>query len=374
MEKYHLAYTGEHLENSAQVLEKLADTYEKLAGKYQEYNPAAASVIMQIREVSRLLMEWTGAYSRETKLENEDLVDIEDVLNKRGVKVKEIWVVERGDGHREIHMYLKTIRKKCPTTREIAQIISEALNSLFDSSENNRIMLNGNFNEYVFVECGQFCLMHGVARRSKAGNSVSGDSYSINEIGQGKVVISLADGMGSGLKANEESRMVIELMEDAIRTGFSEAVAIEMINAAMAMNDIVGVTVTVDMCVLDTLLGIVNFIKLGAVATYIKRDGWVEIIQSETMPIGVLGKADFDHSVKKLYANDYVIMVSDGVLEALPSLEKEEAFLSIITEISSRNPQRMAEEILEKVLEMAGGDERFPNDDMTVLVTGMFER
>lgn len=375
MEKYNLAYTGEHLEYSAKVLEKLADTYESLAVKYQGYNPVADSVIVQLKEVSRLIMEYTGAYSRETVLGEEDWKNIEKALDKRGVKVNGLKVIERGDGHRELHMQLKAFKKKCPTTREIAGIISEVMDTVFDSSENNRIMLNGNFNEYTFVECGRFTIMHGVARQNKAGNTVSGDNYSINEISQGKVVISLADGMGSGFEANEDSSMVIELMEDAIKAGFSEAAAIEMINTAMSVNDILGVPVTIDMCVLDIFLGIANFIKLGAVATYIKRDGWVEIIQSETLPIGVLNKVDFDHTVKKMYADDYIIMISDGVLEAIPSLDKENVFLDIVAETQSKNPERMAEEILEKVIRLSEDNiEVCTKDDMTVIVTGLFAR
>lgn len=375
MEKYNLAYTGEHLEYSAQVLKKIADTYEILAARHQEHNPAADSVIIQLKEVARLILEYTGAYSREVKLPEEDRKDMENALEKRGVQARDIKVIERGDGRREIHMYLKSFKKKCPTTREIAGIMTETLQALFDSSENNRIMLNGNFNEYIFMECGRFGAMHGIARRNKAGNAVSGDTFSINEISRGKIVIGLADGMGSGYEANEESSLVVELLEEAVRAGFSEAAAIEMINTAMAINDVAGVPVTMDMCILDTFLGIAGFMKLGAVATYIKRDGWVEIIQSETLPMGVLSKVDFDYTVKKMYADDYIIMISDGVLESIPVLDKEEAFLEILSGVQSRNPERMAEEILDKVMDLPGNrKENMPKDDMTVIVTGLFAR
>lgn len=375
VEKYNLAYTGEHLENAARVLKRIADTYEMLAARRQEYNPAADSVIIQLKEVARLILEYTGAYSRETELLEEDQKEMESAFEKRGVSVKDIKVIERGDGRREIRMYLRAVKKKCPTTREIAGILSEALHSLFDSTDNNRIMLNGNFNEYVFLECGRFNAMHGIAKRNKAGNTISGDTFSINEISCGKILIGLADGMGSGYEANAESNLVIELLEEAVRAGFSEAAAIEMINTAMAVNDVAGTPVTMDMCVLDTFLGIANFIKLGAVATYIKRDGWIEIIQSETLPMGVLNKVDFDYTVKKLYADDYIIMVSDGVLEAIPELDKEEAFLGILSGVRSQNPERMAEEILDTVMALSPDwEENLPKDDMTVIVTGLFER
>lgn len=375
MEKYNLAYTGEHLESSAGVLLKLTDIYENLAKRHHGNNPLADSVIVQLKEVARLMLEYTGVFSREVELDGEMKKNLDKALEKRGVRMDSIRVIERGDGHWELHVVIRASRRKCPTTREVAEIISDITERGFESSDNNRIMLNGIFNEYTFVESGRFHVVHGVARCNKAGNTVSGDNYSVNEVSKGKILVSLADGMGSGLDANQESSLVLELVEEAVKAGFSETAAIEMINTALAANDGLGAPVTIDMCVIDTLVGIANFIKLGAVATFIKRDGWVEIIQSETLPIGVLNQVDFDCSIKKMYAGDYIIMITDGILEAIPSLEKEKDFLEMIAQIPAGNPQGMAEEILTEVMElMVGREVSCPKDDMTVIVLGMFQK
>lgn len=366
--KYNLAYTGEYLENSAKVLDKMADIYEKLSDRYHS-SEVSGSVIVQLREIARLIMEFTGAYSREVQPDAQVYEEIEKNFDRRGIRLGQMRIVERGDGTREYYLHLKTYKNKCPTTREVAGMLSDILGTGVIPEENNRVMLNGNFNEYIFAECGRFHIIYGVARRNKAGNVISGDTYSVEEISQGKTIISLADGMGAGTRANEDSALVVELVEEAVRAGFSEKAAIDMVNTALMAKDKESVPITVDMCVIDTVLGIANFIKLGAVATYIKRDGWVEIIQSETLPIGIFQKVDFDRSIKKIYAGDYMIMVSDGVLEALESLDKEERLMSIIAGLVSNNPQGMAEEIMEKVQKTAE-----PNDDMTVIVAGMFAR
>lgn len=369
MEKYNLAYTGEHLEGSAKILEKMADVYERLSDRYHG-SELSNSVIVQLREIARLILEFTGAYSREVLPDEQLFEDIEKNFDRRGIKIgQQMRIVERGDGHREYYLHLKTYKNKCPTTREVAGMLSELLGTGVIPEENNRVMLNGNFNEYIFTECGRFHVVHGVARRNKAGNVVSGDTYSVEEISQGKTVISLADGMGAGSRANEDSALVVELVAEAVKAGFSEKAAIDMVNTAIMAKDSESVPITVDMCVIDTILGLSNFIKMGAVATYIKRDGWVEIIQSETLPIGIFQKVDFDRSIKKLYAGDYIIMVSDGVLEAIESLDKEERLMGIIAELVSNNPQGMAEEIIDKVQKTTE-----PNDDMTVIVAGMFAR
>lgn len=374
MGKYDMAYTGERIESCARMLDKFAGTYEKLSIKNNCKNPVADSVVLQLRESSRLMLEYIGAYSHQVS-PDEDLWEIvRSNLAKRGVKVGRYKVIERGNKRHEIHVELQSVKNKCPTTREVAGILSDVLGIFLDSSDNNRIMLNGNMNEYTFLECGRFSLMHGIARCNKSWNAVSGDVLAIENISDDKVLIAIADGMGSGIEANQDSNCVIELIEDALRVGFSEQAVIQMINTTFSLNDIMGIPITVDMCVVDTLLGMANFIKLGAVATYVKRNNWVEIIQSETLPIGVLNQVDFDSSTKKMYANDYIIMISDGILEALPSLDKEKMFLDIIVSVESKNPQKMAEEILGRVMKVSGMESVEPKDDMTIIVTGLFAR
>ena len=56
---------------------------------------------------------------------------------------------------------------------------------------------------------------------------------------------------------------------------------------------------------------------LGAACTYIKRGNWVECIKSTSLPMGVLEEVDMETITKKLYDGDFVIMVSDGIVDAL---------------------------------------------------------
>ena len=73
---------------------------------------------------------------------------------------------------------------------------------------------------------------------------------------------------------------------------------------------------------------------------------------------------------RKMWDNDRIIMVSDGVLEALPGENKEETLKDFLEGTGTGNPQEMAE----RILEFAGSFEEQPGDDMTVLVGGVFER
>lgn len=377
MDKYNLSYTGEHLENIAVLFERLAAVYGKLARMSgSQNNPLGALFAKQIMETGQLIREFTGEYSKEVPFTSE-VETVTQALYKNGIKVGNCKVIERTDGRHEIRIELKTVKKKCPTAKDVAQIISECLFSTYDSFENNRVMLNGNFNTFIFMECGRFEIMHGIARVGRDRKNMSGDSVSFDKMPDGKAVLSLSDGMGSGKEANMYSQMTIELIEEAISCGFSVNCALSMVNTALAVSDIYENPMTMDMCVVDTFLGMAEFIKMGAVSTYILRDGWVEVIQSDTLPMGVFSKTDFDHVIKKMYPGDYIIMISDGVLESMPYLDKEEAFMSVVAEVTSRNPQSMAYEILDKVMDIYNTDGMLkhnftPEDDMTIVVMGIF--
>lgn len=54
----------------------------------------------------------------------------------------------------------------------------------------------------------------------------------------------------------------------------------------------------------------------------------MEIIQSTTLPMGVLEQVDYDCTTKKLYDGDYIVMVSDGVLDNIPCVNKRNAWHS----------------------------------------------
>ena len=123
-----------------------------------------------------------------------------------------------------------------------------------------------------------------------------------------------------------------------------------------------------DICAVDLYTGICNFLKAGASATFIKRDHWVEAISSESLAAGLIQQVDFETSSRKLYHGDYLIMMTDGVLDALPVQKEEETMKEIILDVHEESPKELGREILERVL---GYSDYRARDDMTVLVSGI---
>ena len=103
-----------------------------------------------------------------------------------------------------------------------------------------------------------------------------------------------------------------------MESGFSQETAAKMVNSALVLKGQDGMFSTVDICAVDLYTGICNFLKAGAASTFIKRDHWVESITSESLAAGLVQQIDFETASRKLYHGDYLIMMTDGVLDALP--------------------------------------------------------
>jgi stage II sporulation protein E len=73
---------------------------------------------------------------------------------------------------------------------------------------------------------------------------------------------------------------------------------------------------------------------------------------------------------KKLWDGDRIVMVSDGILDAMPGAEKEAAFTDFLAGLPAAGPQETAEMIMAFALSFDGE----PRDDMTVLVGGIYGR
>ena len=187
----------------------------------------------------------------------------------------------------------------------------------------------------------------------------------------GEFVMSLSDGMGSGSRACKESEMVIELIEKFLEAGFSKETAIRMMNSAMVMKGADDLYSTVDLCKINLYTGMAKLYKIGAAATFIKRGAEVECITSQSLPVGAQVQMDISVQETKLTGGDFVVMVTDGVLEYLHVKKPEDTMQEIIESIQTNNPGILAKKIMERVMLFTGGKAK---DDMTVLAACIWEK
>lgn len=301
---------------------------------------------------------------------------ISKLLRESGILLKNFFELEREDGHVEISLTMKMISEKYTKLGEhiciddVADFISVAMNTRLHAAKNTPQYLTPDWNTYYFVEEANYHLLTGIAKAVKETEQVSGDNYSFYEAENGRMVAILSDGMGSGEKASEDSERVIEKMERLLEAGFRKETAVQMINGALVAAGQEENMSTLDLCDINMYTGACEFTKVGAACSYIKRGRLVDRLSALNFPLGVFGQIEPENLHRVLQSGDYVIMLSDGILDALSQGIGEEMLPEIIGRIEYTNPNEIANQILAYCLKQSNGQVR---DDMTVLVLGIWE-
>ena len=330
-----------------------------------------AAVGEQLYETGLTLQHVADTIYDVEQLERSVLQELRLKLKFRGVFVKEVWISENDPERPEIFMNARTKKGRCVPTKEVAEVLSEACGRPIVPGKDSRMIVNKEYATLMFVTEPEYCLLNGVARVTKDGELVSGDNFAFLSKENGQAVMSLADGMGSGFGACQESELVIELLEQFLDAGFCKETAVKMIHSAMMMQNSGQIFSTVDLCTVDLYSGECELLKVGASTTFVKRQDWVESVTSTSLPLGMLQNIDYECTKKKLNSGDFIIMISDGVLDALPGRNSQDMMKELILQIKTSNARDMARKLLEQVLSY---QQSRASDDMTILVGGLWKK
>lgn len=291
-------------------------------------------------------------------------------LKSEGILLKEIHYIENVEKRLEIGTSMALEKGKAKTAEEVADLLSVIFDKRLMVSGETDYYLDEQYRDFHFLEEPEFIVFTGTAKAVKENESVSGDNFCQFENDKNSITIMLSDGMGSGEKACADSLRVLDLMERLLSAGFSSDTAVQMVNTSLSIGGGESNMSTLDVCRLDLHEGKVELTKVGAASTYIKRDNLVEQISSRNLPLGVFGRLEPEVTTRKLMDGDYVIMVSDGILDGLSQGIGEEALSEIISRTTLENPKEMAAFILNYVIRACQGAIR---DDMTVIVAGIWK-
>lgn len=305
------------------------------------------------------------------KRELEDSLLLE--LDMAGVKVKDVIIYENKWGKFEVNIFHKDCRGKNRCIDIMENKASEVLGKKMVKDRTECIYNHKtNICNLKLVEEEVLSVTTGVARRPKYEGQVCGDNYTFMNTGDGKYILALSDGMGAGQIAFNQSNAAINLLEQFIETGFDKDTAIKLINSILVLKSDEDSFATIDLTAVDLYDGKVEFVKIGAVPTFIKKEETVEVVKSISLPAGILSNIETELVSKEVGNGDFIIMMSDGVIDSFMKEEEgEQGLIDYIDGIKSINPQEIADTILDKALSNCG--ER-PLDDMTVMVAKIWSR
>lgn len=328
------------------------------------------AVMVQFREMAGILEEFSGQMEQARDITEPAEAALRMTFRRRRVSVESLLVLQYGGQHREVFMTARTTNGRCMTARDAAELLGHAIKGKWVPARDGKTLITRNPSSFRFMEDGKYRVLFGSARTPRQGEEVSGDSFTFRSGLPGQAIISLSDGMGSGRQANEDSEKVIELTEQLLETGFSARAALKLVNTVLLLTGTAERPATLDLGLVDLYSGVLEAMKLGAAATFVMGRGEVETLESENVPAGILNPVEPVLLSRKLWDGDRVVMVSDGILDAMPGEEKEAVFRDFLAGLPETGPQETAELILTFALSFEGQ----PRDDMTVLVGGIYER
>ena len=89
------------------------------------------------------------------------------------------------------------------------------------------------------------------------------------------------------------------------------------------------------------------------------------------LPAGMMQSCEYEAVKRQLSPGDRIIMMTDGVMDALPRENREERMRELILKARSNHAREFARRLLEQILLQQKFQAR---DDMTVLVGQIWEK
>ena len=289
-------------------------------------------------------------------------------LKENGLVVKDLYVVESKD-HLEIGMCVRASGDEVYHTDDLMDFLSELCHKKLRHNNANASYIHDEPVTLIFEEEVNYFVVEGIARAKKEGERESGDSYLLKEFGKGMYLAALSDGMGSGEEAARDSEKMMDLLDKFMETGFHMEKATTLINSMMYLKSMKERTLTLDSCEIDLYQGTCRFLKYGAAASFLKRNKTVFKVGTSSLPLGVFSKTEPEEYAYGIEDGDYLIIMSDGVIDAYESGFSEMPLYEFIGQLEYENPRQMANMLLNMAITNAGGKIQ---DDMTVIVLGVW--
>jgi stage II sporulation protein E len=120
------------------------------------------------------------------------------------------------------------------------------------------------------------------------------------------------------------------------------------------------------LALIDMFTAKTEFLKIGSAPSFIKRQGKVNAISGQNVPIGILKEIDIQTVEEELQEGDLLILMSDGIFDAPKHTDDKEGWLKKkLEDFDSSDPQEIADMLVELAVRINHGK---IIDDMTVLV------
>jgi len=293
-------------------------------------------------------------------------------LKDAGVKIESLSISRQGEEGIEVSLTHLACGGMMRCKKVIAPLLSSVLeHSFYPAAVGCAGKEGGSVCRLRFYTGLNYRLVLGASGIGKGGSLVSGDNYAFFYLKGGRFGLALSDGMGVGPRAALESRTTLSLLRRLLELGFGQELAIKTVNSILVLRSPGESFATVDLALIDLYNGQTDFIKIGAVPTFLLRGGRISQIKASSLPVGIIDDFEVVSQARLLEPGDVLVMLTDGVFEACSGAGGHgEWIIKVLEDAAGLPPQEMAELLLKLAQTGSGGVARVP-DDMTVVVAGL---
>lgn len=320
----------------------------------------------QLNGVSRAILDIAVDMEKESSDSNEYQDEIEQiayVLKQKDVLVQDVSIKKNSCDRFIIELYIEET-----SIRNIDNIIENTLTKIL----NEKIVITTEedlkfekMTKYTCMADDRYLLALGQAGAVKDNKDISGDSILKIRLKDGKYLIAISDGMGSGPEARKSSQIVIKMLQRLLNSGFEKNTSIDLINSSL-LNTSEDVFATLDIAIIDLYKGNVEFIKSGACPSFIKNNKKVQLIKSIALPAGILKDITGEIFDKDIENEEIMVMCTDGIIDSNVEYKNKELWVKYLLEdMENNNPQKIADIILNEAIDNNYGKIK---DDMSVIV------
>ncbi len=357
-----------HFTESCGFVNSIIFEMNSLIGKYKEKVKESEDTLngkdliqMQSEGVAGVLKGMAFDFSKSLSFNPEQEFIIGDFLHKKGIMFSEIMVLGEGD-FSEINIVINNDNINIDKLLKAIDVATARLNNVV-----SKTAISSTTSAITIKKAPVIDAAFGLSVCTKTGSISSGDTHSLTKIDEGKFLIALSDGMGSGIKAKNTSSTAISLIESFYKAGLDSKLILSMVNKVLALNTDDNFS-AMDIVSVNLFDLTADFIKIGAPYSFILTDNSIKIIEGASLPLGILDDLTPTGCSSSLNEGNTIIMFTDGISDAFGSSTD---LIDFLRTLDNKNPQYIADNLLNRAIELDGNEVK---DDMTVLAIRLFKK
>ncbi len=365
-------------EDIGQIVETINESYKRSKINFiwkQKIDENKRNISTQLNGVSKVISSL--ANDIEEKIEEDKhqfIIEKEEIIalaKGRNIDIQDIRIKREKTGRYLVTIYTNSctdVKQKKGCSIEIMEkILSKVLDEKIVIQRNDcGFKKEANICVNTYASADKYIVQIGISKKTKTDSPVSGDSSLSFKLEDGKYLLAISDGMGTGPKARQASQIATKMLQRLLTCGFDKDTSIELINSTLSVNTEEDTFATLDIAILDLYAGNIEFIKNAACPTYIKQNKKVQIVKSLSLPAGILENINLVEYDKDIEDNDILVMCSDGIMESNSEYQNKELWVKDILEtIQTDNVQKIADIIVKEAIDNGYG---VVKDDMTIIV------